>query len=622
MSQISAINKNTLDLSTGLAIPGKAAATKVRLLASEAHSHFHSHMIASFLVGIGALIVGGGTYLATHKAAPPKIQAPIPTTSPTTQDEVNLLQGHDWSYMPGATVVDSSLNIVGQGRAIVSLNSPDPQVNTAINLYGPVLKPKGAFAIKTELTNIKGSAVVQLYADPPLIYDESRFDKAGVRLTIEGAKLSAAVWDGKNQQPFIQKSFTIQNSNQHILQLEARTSSLSIIMDGTKVGDIATKKATVFASGSTWFGYDATHANDSYTVAMLTAVGLDGGTLSINDVPASQKDIATTVESWQQLATKKYPGKTIGAAMALGPIAADLDYSKLALGGWYGSMTTENALKPQFVHPQPDIYSFSEGDALVAIAQQHGLNVHGHTLVFGEANPTWMTAAPASSLEQIMKDHIAQVVGHYKGKITSWDVVNEPLGADYFDGPLVLRDDIWEKAMGQQYISTAFIAARAADPEAKLFINEWGLEADGDRWTGFMSLMDNLLKNNVPIDGVGFQAHVYQHGDEVNANVLRQHFDQLEALGKKYNHPLLARISEMDVYGRNSSNQTSQFANTLTACMTDPICTTFSMWGISEKYGSTSWIDDDGTMYIGDGLPFDATNKPLNAVAQMLLQLQ
>ena len=146
------------------------------------------------------------------------------------------------------------------------------------------------------------------------------------------------------------------------------------------------------------------------------------------------------------------------------------------------------------MHPLPGVYDFHEGDALVALAQQHGLKVHGHTLVFGEANPRWVRDLPAAQLEQTMTDHIAHVVGHYKGKVSSWDVVNEPFDDTEWDQ---LRPHLWERAMGESYIQKAFAAAHAADPNALLFMNDYGLEVDGDRWNALLALV-NKLKPKAP----------------------------------------------------------------------------------------------------------------------------
>src|SRR3990167_4511535 len=264
---------------------------------------------------------------------------------------------------------------------------------------------------------------------------------------------------------------------------------------------------------------------------------------------------------------------------------ADESYRTLALGQ-FNLLTTENELKPQFVHPQPDIYSFAEADSLINAGLVNGMGVHGHTLVFGEANPKWMRDSPLPKRQQTMVDHIKTVVEHYKGKVASWDVVNEPL-ADNKSGDTTspdLRQHIWYQAMGERYIDIAFKTARAADTSAKLYINDFGLEADGDRWDSLLALVTRLKQRGVPIDGVGFQAHVYKKGDHIDPATLRRHVKTLANLG------LASRISEMDVHGEDQQVQASQYSCVLQVCLAEPTCTAFSTWGITDKYGSTTEI--------------------------------
>jgi endo-1,4-beta-xylanase len=202
-------------------------------------------------------------------------------------------------------------------------------------------------------------------------------------------------------------------------------------------------------------------------------------------------------------------------------------------------------------------------------------------------------------------------MGHYKGKIASWDVVNEPL-ADYdeFEDGALYRDHIWYKAMGSDYIATAFKEARKTDPKAQLFINEYGLEEDGDRWDAFLKLVTELKLAGVPIDGVGFQAHVYDTSDAVNPTVLRKHIQALAKIGLK------SRISENDVLNdKGTAWQANQFASTLKACFEEPACVSYTTWGFSDRYDT--FKDDDGSIQYGEDLPWDKNVQPTPAVQKM-----
>jgi endo-1,4-beta-xylanase len=206
-----------------------------------------------------------------------------------------------------------------------------------------------------------------------------------------------------------------------------------------------------------------------------------------------------------------------------------------------------------------------------------------------------------------MIEHIKMVAGHYKGKVTSWDVVNEPFDDESWDG---LRPNIWYTAIGEGYIAKAFIAAHEADPNALLFINDYGLEDDSERWDAMLALVSKLKKQGVPLDGVGFQAHVYERSDKIDPVVLQRHIRQLAAAGLK------ARISEMDVYSEDGAAvQSSQYSQVLKVCLAEPNCIAFTSWGVSDKY---DWFkDDDGSLQQGEDFLWNRAMQPTPAVAAM-----
>ncbi len=210
-----------------------------------------------------------------------------------------------------------------------------------------------------------------------------------------------------------------------------------------------------------------------------------------------------------------------------------------------------------------------------------------------------------------MKDHITTVVKHFGKDIMSWDVVNEPL-ADYddMDRGIMLRNHKWNQAMGEDYIVKALQTAHQANPDAILFINEYGLEEDGYRWNNFISLLQRIKPKlqaaGVPTDklGVGFQAHVYERADKINPTVLRRHIQQLAKLGFK------AEISENDVYIEDGrAVQAAQYRDVFTACLSEPNCIRWNAWIMSDRYNI--FKDDDGQIYSGDDGLFGTDMKPL-----------
>ena len=138
---------------------------------------------------------------------------------------------------------------------------------------------------------------------------------------------------------------------------------------------------------------------------------------------------------------------------------------------------------------------------------------------------------------------------------------------------------------------------------------------DHRRWDAMLGLVTKLKKQGVPIDGVGFESHVYTAADKINGSVLRKHFQQLAAVGLK------ARLSEMDVYSEDGQAvQASQYSQVLAACLNETNCISFGSWGVSDRY---DWFkDDDGSVQQGQDLLWDNNMQPTPAVGAMLQVLR
>jgi len=194
----------------------------------------------------------------------------------------------------------------------------------------------------------------------------------------------------------------------------------------------------------------------------------------------------------------------IGAAIP----GADLKNEEIALlSKHFTTVTPENCMKPEPIHPEEGRYDFTGGDALVKMAQSKGLTVNGHTLVWHYQCPDWFfvdNGKPAGRelVLKRMREHIAAVAGHYSGKVASWDVVNEAID----DGKGYLRNTKWTQCIGEDFIAEAFIAARKADPKADLYYNDYSIEGGGKR-EKTLRLIRELKQRNVPINGVGIQGH-------------------------------------------------------------------------------------------------------------------
>lgn len=175
----------------------------------------------------------------------------------------------------------------------------------------------------------------------------------------------------------------------------------------------------------------------------------------------------------------------------------------------FSSITAENDMKWDRLHPVPGRYDFRNADAYVDFARRNKMTLIGHTLVWHSQTPDWVfkgkNGGDATRAELLvkMKDHIDTVVGRYKGKVSGWDVVNEVIS----DGPEALRYSPWRRIIGDDYIDHAFRFAKVADPHAELYYNDYGLECRVKRARAIV-MLKGLIERGVPIDAVGMQCHL------------------------------------------------------------------------------------------------------------------
>lgn len=515
----------------------------------------------------------------------------------------------DFIHLPGAQLETDGLHITPVDFAIVNQDGSGGQPNPPVNLYGVHAQAKGDFKVSADLRGLNAPASFSLYGQPPIIYDEFRYERSTLEFTFDAATLRVQRWLNNNQTPTTTSYALGTDTKDRQLDVIREGQSIRIVVDDKEVTRL--REQGQFTDNEVWFGASATQK--PWTLTRLALDRINNAPLTI--VNTADLHIDTNPQGLQQLLTQHNKrGFQLGAAVALSPLVSDPTYAETVLNGNFGAITTENALKWQFVHPAPDVYSFEEADALVSLSNRYHIAVHGHTLVFGEANPAWVTNLPTANradkqhVEDIMTNHVKTVVQHFAGKIASWDVVNEALSDyDEFESGQYIRNSIWSRAMGADYIAKAFHAARAADPSAKLFINEFGLEEDGERWDYFLKLVTDLKRQGVPIDGVGFQAHVYERSDKIDPVVLRRHIQQLAAIG------LVSRISEIDVYSDDGPEiQAKQYSQILRACLQEPSCIAYTTWGVSDRYNM--FRDDDGSLQAGQDFLWDTRVQPTRAV--------
>lgn len=293
---------------------------------------------------------------------------------------------------------------------------------------------------------------------------------------------------------------------------------------------------------------------------------------------------ATSAEASAPLRTHAAArSKFIGAALATSPLSNETSYRNIAATE-FNQVTAENVMKWDTVQPSQGQFNFSGADAIVNFATQNNQQVHGHTLVWHSQTPGWVQGLSASAMRTAMQNHISQLVGRYASNATvvSWDVVNE-----IFDDNGGWRSSFWYNTLGQSFVADAFRAARAADPNARLCINDYNVEGINAKSTAMYNLVSSLRQQGVPVDCVGFQGHLaIQYGFPSD---IQQNMQRFADLGVQ------VRVTELDVrmqMPRSSSKDTTQatyYRNVINACNAVTACAGVTIWGFTDKY---SWVPD------------------------------
>jgi endo-1,4-beta-xylanase len=307
--------------------------------------------------------------------------------------------------------------------------------------------------------------------------------------------------------------------------------------------------------------------------------------------------------------TARSSGMLIGTAVRPAQLSEPAYASTLARE--FNMVEPEDALKWEVVHPARDSFDFSQADQLMDFATLHDIKMRGHALAWHRQNPKWLTEAKytPSELAEILEKHIKTVVGHYRGKIFAWDVVNEAFDELH---PGQLRSTIWGDQPGiglaskqeHSYIEQCFRWAHEADPQALLFYNEAEAEAMNPKSDAIYAMVRDFRQRSVPIDGVGLQMHIANlHADvaSISANINR-----FTALGVQ------VHITEVDVALPVDSNgnaspedlqrQADVYRQIAAACLGYRGCTAIQTWGFTDKY---SWIGSHSKQTRGAALPFD-----------------
>jgi endo-1,4-beta-xylanase len=315
-------------------------------------------------------------------------------------------------------------------------------------------------------------------------------------------------------------------------------------------------------------------------------------------------------------------GILAGAAVVVRGLQSDPALQQL-VSQQYAILVPEGELKWRALRPSATTYDFTASDALFAFAAEHRMQVRGHTLLWHNSVPDWLSAGSSRlDVRQMLVDHIHTVVGRYHGRVHSWDVVNEAiLLADGQPGGL--RKSFWYDTIGPDYIELAYRTAREADPNAQLTYNDYGVEYDSDddseRRRSILALLKRMLEQGVPLDAVGIQSHIKARSQYSIGHGLSDYMEAIHAMG------LNIYLTEMDVneddvpdddVKRRDLAVAETYRQFLRIALASPAVKLVLTWGVSDR---RTWLDDGPTHHRKQpnrpqrSLPFDPEYNPTPA---------
>ena len=283
----------------------------------------------------------------------------------------------------------------------------------------------------------------------------------------------------------------------------------------------------------------------------------------------------------------------------------------------FNMVEAEDAMKWAVLRPTANSFDFTDADDIVAFAQLHGMKVRGHNLLWHKYNQDWLMRGnyTPEQLSRLLQEHVERVVGHYRGKVFAWDVVNEA-----FDENGKLRDSIWYNQPGIShlvsgrrstfFVEQAFRWAHAADPQALLFYNDAEAEDINSHSDAIYAMAKDFKQRGVPMDGIGLQMHLMHGAPDYKS--IAENIKRFTDLG------LQIHITEMDValtvdssgralHSSDLNKQAEIYRHIAAICLANPGCTALQMWGFTDKYSWVGWATQHTK---GAALLFDRNYQP------------
>ena len=290
----------------------------------------------------------------------------------------------------------------------------------------------------------------------------------------------------------------------------------------------------------------------------------------------------------------------------------------------FNVVVAENEMKFDATEPSENKFNYTKGDKMVEYAQANGLRVRGHALAWHSQVASWVSnySGQKEKLLSVLKNHIDSVVGHWKGKVAEWDVVNEAVNDEY-DAGWRSTNSVWYEGIGPEFLDSAFVWAHAADPDAELCYNdyslEWGLR-EKSKASFVVEQVKRWKENGIPITCVGTQTHIEISHETTPQNV-RALAKALAELGVTLN------ITELDIgFPKGSADQLGAddyakqghlYRQFMDVFLEEPNMGEFVIWGLTDAH---SWLDDQQGKT--QGLLYDKQYKPKPAFDSIMVSLK
>ncbi|RJE26962.1 hydrolase family 10 [Aspergillus sclerotialis] len=262
----------------------------------------------------------------------------------------------------------------------------------------------------------------------------------------------------------------------------------------------------------------------------------------------------------------------------------------------FGQLTPGNSQKWDATEPSQNTFTFTNGDKIVDLAASNGQKMRCHNLVWHSQLPNWVNSGSWTNetLLAAMKNHITKVATHYKGRCYAWDVVNEALNEDG-----TYRNSVFYQHIGEAYLPIAFATAAAADPDVKLYYNDYNIESPGAKASGAQRIVNLVKSYGAKIDGVGLQAH-FIVGSTPSKSSMISNIKAFTSLGVEVAYTELDIRMQLPSDTTKLAQQSTDYKNTVESCVETDGCVGVTIWDWTDKY---SWVPGVFNGY-GDACPW------------------